>query len=93
MENVYFTWPDRRFRYECRGCGACCKGHGIGIDVAGGQLTQLVARRPAITAFLREYQPSGYDGHFVVFKDPDAKADLAAFLADVAQGQVPKVGH
>ena len=53
MENVYFTWPDRRFRYECRGCGACCKGHGIGIDVAGGQLTQLVARRPAITAFLR----------------------------------------
>ncbi|HEY0194983.1 MAG TPA: YkgJ family cysteine cluster protein, partial [Kofleriaceae bacterium] len=50
---TYFTWPDRRFRYECRGCGACCKGHGIGIDVAGGQLTQLVARRPAITAFLR----------------------------------------
>jgi len=53
VERVYFTWPDRRFRYECRGCGACCKGHGIGIDVAGGQLTQLVARRPAITAFLR----------------------------------------
>ncbi|HEX4423197.1 MAG TPA: YkgJ family cysteine cluster protein [Kofleriaceae bacterium] len=53
MEHVYFTWPDRRFRYECRGCGACCKGHGIGLDVAGGQLVQLVARRPAITAFLR----------------------------------------
>lgn len=53
VEQVYFTWPDRRFRYECRGCGACCKGHGIGIDVAAGQLTQLVARRPAIAAFLR----------------------------------------
>ena len=53
MERVYFTWPDRRFRYECRGCGACCKGHGIGMDVAGGQLTQLVARRPAIVPFLR----------------------------------------
>jgi len=53
VEQVYFTWPDRRFRYECRGCGACCKGHGIGLDVAGGQLVQLVARRPAITAFLR----------------------------------------
>jgi len=53
VEHVYFTWPDRRFRYECRGCGACCKGHGIGLDVAGGQLVQLVARRPAIAAFLR----------------------------------------
>jgi Fe-S-cluster containining protein len=50
---VYFTWPDRRFAYECRGCGACCKGHGIGIDVAAGQLVQLIARRPALTAFLR----------------------------------------
>lgn len=53
VEHVYFTWPDRRFRYECRGCGACCKGHGIGLDVAGGQLVQLLARRPAIAAFLR----------------------------------------
>ena len=53
MERIYFTWPDRRFKYECRGCGACCKGHGIGIDVAGGQLVQLLARRPALTAFLR----------------------------------------
>lgn len=53
MENLYFTWPDRRFRYECRGCGACCKGHGIGIDVTAGQLVQLVARRPELTAFLR----------------------------------------
>ena len=53
MEHVYFTWPDRRFRYECRGCGSCCKGHGIGLDVAGGQLVQLVTRRPEITAFLR----------------------------------------
>jgi Fe-S-cluster containining protein len=53
VEHVYFTWPDRRFRYECRGCGACCKGHGIGIDVAGGQLVQLLGRRPALAAFLR----------------------------------------
>lgn len=53
MDNLYFTWPDRRVRYECRGCGACCKGHGIGIDVTAGQLVQLVARRPELTAFLR----------------------------------------
>src|SRR6185503_12593673 len=52
-EQMYFTWPDRRLRYECRGCGACCKGHGIGIDVAGGQLVQLLTRRPGLTAFLR----------------------------------------
>jgi Fe-S-cluster containining protein len=53
VERIYFTWPDARFKYECRGCGACCKGHGIGIDVAAGQLVQLLARRPALTAFLR----------------------------------------
>jgi Fe-S-cluster containining protein len=53
VDRTYFTWPDGRFRYDCRGCGACCKGHGIGLDVAGGQLVQLLARRPAIAAFLR----------------------------------------
>ncbi len=52
-EKLYFTWPDRRFRYDCRGCGACCKGHGIGIDVAGGELVQLLARRPQLSPFLR----------------------------------------
>ncbi|MFT3696153.1 MAG: YkgJ family cysteine cluster protein [Kofleriaceae bacterium] len=51
--NVYFTWPDRGLRYECRGCGACCKGLGIGIDVAAGQLTKLVAKRPELIPFLR----------------------------------------
>jgi len=53
MERVYFTWPDRRFRYDCRSCGACCKGHGIGIDVAGGELVQLLGRRPELRSFLR----------------------------------------
>lgn len=51
---LYFTWPDRRLRYDCRGCGACCKGHGIGLDVAGGELVQLLARRPAMLAFVRQ---------------------------------------
>jgi Fe-S-cluster containining protein len=53
VERVYFTWPDRGFRYDCRGCGACCKGHGIGLDVAGGQLVPLLARRPELLPFLR----------------------------------------
>jgi Fe-S-cluster containining protein len=52
-ERVSFTWPDRRLRYECRGCGACCKGHGIGIDAVAGQLVQLVAKRPELAAFVR----------------------------------------
>jgi Fe-S-cluster containining protein len=50
---VYFTWPDRRLAYRCAGCSACCKGLGIGIDAAGGQLVELTARRPGLTAFLR----------------------------------------
>jgi hypothetical protein len=53
VSSTYFTWPDGRFRYECRGCGACCKGHGIGIDVKAGQLVQLVAKRPELAAFVR----------------------------------------
>jgi Fe-S-cluster containining protein len=51
--SVYFTWPDRRLAYRCAGCGACCKGLGIGIDAAGGQLVELTTRRPGLTAFLR----------------------------------------
>lgn len=53
MDDVYFTWPDRRFTYECRGCGACCKGHGIGLDTVAGQLVQLVTKRPELAAFVR----------------------------------------
>jgi Fe-S-cluster containining protein len=51
--DTYFTWPDRKLRYECRNCGACCKGHGIGLDVAAGQLVKLVAKRPELAAFVR----------------------------------------
>jgi Fe-S-cluster containining protein len=53
VSEPYFTWPDGRLRYECRGCGACCKGHGIGIDVTAGQLVQLVGKRPELAAFVR----------------------------------------
>ena len=51
--NVYFTWPDRGLSYRCAGCGACCKGLGIGLDAAGGQLVALTTRRPALISFLR----------------------------------------
>jgi Fe-S-cluster containining protein len=59
-ERVYFTWPDRGLRYECRGCGACCKGHGIGLDAGhagdgatASPLVQLLGKRPELAAFIR----------------------------------------
>jgi hypothetical protein len=47
----------------------------------------------ATSAFVREYGPSGYDGHFVAFKEAVAQADVAHFLADALAGKVPKVGR
>lgn len=47
----------------------------------------------SITAVVRQYAPSGYDGHFVVFKDADAKVNADRFLADVLNGVVPQFGR
>jgi hypothetical protein len=51
---IYFTWPDGRFQYDCRGCGACCKGLGIGLDAAAGQVERLVGLYPGMVPFLRK---------------------------------------
>ena len=53
-EPLYFTWPDRRFGHDCRSCGACCKGLGIGLDAAGGQVARLLEIYPAMLPFLRK---------------------------------------
>jgi hypothetical protein len=45
----------------------------------------------AISAFVRQYAPSGYDGHFVSFRDPTAQADTARFLADILSGKTPTI--
>lgn len=45
-----------------------------------------------VTAALRQYTPSGYDGHFVSFRDATGKADVDRFLAEMMSGAVPKVG-
>lgn len=37
-----------------------------------------------VTAGVRQYSPSGYDGHFVVFRNDTAKADANRFLNGVA---------
>ena len=46
-----------------------------------------------VTALVREYQPSGYDGDFVAIMSTDAEADIATFLADALSGAVPTVGN
>ena len=51
--HAFFTFPDRVFSYQCRGCAACCKGHGIGLDATGGEVAHLTAAYPAVIAFLR----------------------------------------
>ena len=53
-KRFYFTFPDKVFSYECRGCGACCKGLGIGLDGSGGQVDGLIERYPQIIPFLRK---------------------------------------
>jgi hypothetical protein len=46
------------------------------------------------TGAVREYAPAtGDDGHFVAFKNANAKADVVRFLAQAALGQTPKVGQ
>lgn len=54
MSEMLFTWPDRGLSYDCRGCGACCKGLGIGVDAAGGQLSELLSRYPPLVPFVRK---------------------------------------
>ena len=52
-ERIFFTFPDGVFSYECRGCGACCKGLGIGLDAARGEVERLVERYPGVEGFMR----------------------------------------
>jgi hypothetical protein len=51
------------------------------------------AQAGTLTAVVRQYAPSGYDGHFVVFKDDSAKADADRFLVDALSGVIPKLGR
>jgi hypothetical protein len=42
-----------------------------------------------LTAVVRQYAPNNFDGHFVVFRDADAKVNTDRFLADAVNGGVP----
>jgi len=50
----------------------------------------LTMPRP-VTAAMRQYVPDGYDGHFVVFRNPAATTDAARFVGRVLRGEVPTV--
>lgn len=52
----------------------------------------VIVKSVPYTAAIREYPPGMGDGHFVVFGDVDAKADVDRFLAEAAKGVVPHVG-
>jgi hypothetical protein len=45
------------------------------------------------TVVVRQYVPNGFDGHFVVFRDADAKVNADRFLADALGGVVPSFGR
>ena len=51
---TFFTFPDGAFSYDCRGCGACCKGLGIGFDAQRGELDRLLGLYPGLGAFARQ---------------------------------------
>ncbi len=67
-------------------------------DAIGG-LTAVAVPAPgnlqsgAVSAYVREYGPNGYDGHFVAFREAVAQKDVAHFLVDALAGKVPKVGR
>jgi Fe-S-cluster containining protein len=53
---VLWTFPDAALAYECRGCGACCKGLGIGLEAS--QVKPLLDKHPALAPFVRQRGPS-----------------------------------
>lgn len=53
-ERTLWTFPDATFSYECRGCSACCKGLGIGMDEAAGEVEAMLGRYPEVLAFVRQ---------------------------------------
>ena len=50
---TYFTWPDGGLRYDCRECGACCRGLGIGLESHHHTPTQILDAYPDAALFLR----------------------------------------
>lgn len=47
---IYTTFADDVFHYTCAGCGLCCHGNGIVIDMER-EGSQLLARHPALRYF------------------------------------------
>jgi hypothetical protein len=52
-----------------------------------------ISGNAGVTAVVRQYTPNMYDGHFVVFRDADAKINADRFIADAVNGVVPSFGR
>ncbi len=60
------------------------------VDFVQGNVTASGGAGAATAAF-RQYAPAGYDGHFVVFQNDQARTDAMKVLARSARGEVPKI--
>lgn len=59
------------------------------VDAPAGDTVRIDETR--VTAGVRVYAPEGYDGHFVAFRDAQARMDVARFLATAMLG-TPLIG-
>lgn len=79
------------------GLGHAAPPAGVTPDDLGRSPTAVPVKGNApgnITAVVRQYAPNGYDGHFVVFRNDDAKGDADRFLADVlTSNEAPSFGR
>lgn len=64
----------------------------LGADPVASPVKGNFGSDKKLTAAVRQYGPSGYDGHFVAFKNDAAKADVVRFLSGMIAGGVPQVG-
>lgn len=50
-----------------------------------------VTRPRTVTSGIRQYEPSGYDGHFVAFQNLQCKQDVMRFFGRAVRGEVPSL--
>ncbi len=63
-----------------------------GVPTSAGPISgNLMVGQAPFTVVGRQYQPDGYDGHFVLFRDAGARQDAAEFLGSGVVTGVPEV--
>jgi hypothetical protein len=68
---------------------------GPGVDdfdaMPATSVTGNITSPRTVTSAMRQYVPSGYDGHFVVFQNTTATTDASRFVGRVLRGEVPVI--